>query len=106
MSKKMQIFCCPGFLKKLNAQERTLISRTTLLKKVTIILKGRFLKLKGSFCNIPIKSLSIINALSHSADNGGLKMVKLKRKLNFRGQVYFEPVYPEEMSKEQLYLKK
>ena len=66
-----------------------------LLKKVSIMPKGKFPKLKGSICNIPIESDDITNVLPLGADSNGLLIVKLKRKLSYRGHVYFEAVQPE-----------
>ena len=57
--------------------------------------KGRFPKLKGSICNIPIDLADITNVLPHGGDSNGLVIVKLKRKLNYQGHVYFEAVSPE-----------
>ena len=52
--------------------------------------KGQFPKIKGSICNVPIDTADITNVLPRGADSNGLVMVKLKRKLSFRGHVYFE----------------
>ena len=41
--------------------------------------------------NIPIES-DITNVLPHGADSNGLLIVKLERKLSYRGHVYFEAV--------------
>ena len=57
--------------------------------------KGQFPKLKGSTCNIPINTSDIINVLLHGQDSNGLVVVKLKRKLSYRGHLYFESVHPE-----------
>ena len=40
--------------------------------------KGRFPKLKGSICNIPIDLADIINVLPYGADSNGFVVVKLK----------------------------
>ena len=92
-------------LKNLNTLERTFVSRRILLKKITIMPKGSFLKLKGLIYNIPIETTSIANTLPHGADSSGFVVVKLKRKLSFRGHVYFEPVCPESLYQALLYLK-
>ena len=60
--------------------------------------KGRFPKLKESIYNIPTDLADLTNFLPHGADNNGLVAVKLKRKLNYRGHVYFEAVRPETVS--------
>ena len=68
--------------------------------------KGQFPKLKGAICNIPIETMDITNTLPQGADSSGLLMVKLKRKLNFRGHVYFQAVSPESIYAAFPYLKK
>ena len=85
----------PEVLSHLNRLERLLIFRRILFKKVTIMPKGRFPKLKGTICNIPVDTADIVNVLPRSADSNGLVMVKLKLKLCYRGHVYFESERPE-----------
>ena len=67
--------------------------------------KGRFPKLKGSICNIPIDLADITNVLPHGGDSNGLVIVKLKRKLNYQGHVYFEAVRLETVFHALLYLR-
>ena len=57
--------------------------------------KGQTPKLKGSICNVPINTSDIVNTLSQGADSNGILMVKLKRKLMYRGHAYFEAVSPD-----------
>ena len=57
--------------------------------------KGQFPKLKGVICNIPIKTMDTTNILPQVAENNGLLMITLKRKLNFWGHVYFQAASPE-----------
>ena len=56
--------------------------------------KGEFAKIKGSICNIPIEAANIFSILPRPADSNRLIVVKLKRDLQYRGHVYFEPVRP------------
>ena len=56
------------------------------------MLKGQTPKLTGSICNVPIDTNDVTNALPRGADSNGIVMIKLKRKLSFRGDVYFEAV--------------
>ena len=102
----LKIFPVPDKLNKLIKLKRELISQIILFKKVVIMSKGRFPKLKGSICNIPIRANEITNILQHVADSHGIAIVKLKRKLSFRGHVYFEAVCPESINQALLYLKK
>ena len=89
----MQIFEAPAEIKNLNRLKRILIGRRILFKKVTITPKGQFLKLKGAICNIKV------------ADSNGLIMVKLKRKLSYRGHVCSNPVSSESVYLALSYLK-
>ena len=102
---KLHIFLPPDELKKLNRLERVLISQRILFKKDSIMPKGQFPKLKGAIYNIPIETMDITNTLPQGADSSGLLMVKLKRKLNFRGHVYFQAVSPESIYATLSYLK-
>ena len=102
---KLHIFLPPDELTNLNRLERVLISQRILFKKVAIMPKGQFPKLKGAIYNIPIEAMDITNILPQGADSSGLLMVKLKRNLNFRGHVYFQTVSPESIYAAFSYLK-
>ena len=67
--------------------------------------KGQFPKLKGYICNIPVDTTDITDVLPQGTDSNGLIMVKLKRKLSFRGHVYFEAVSPDALFSGLCYLK-
>ena len=69
------------------------------------MLKGQFPKLKGSICNVPIDTADIVNVLPGGPDSNGLVVVKLKRKLCYRGHAYFELVRPELIYQALTYLK-
>ena len=77
MWNKLEVFMVPEMLSNLNRLERVLISKRVLSKKVTIMLKGQFPKLKGSICNVPIDTADIVNVLPRGADSNGLVVVKL-----------------------------
>ena len=57
--------------------------------------KGQFAKIKGAICNVPIEADNICNILPRGIDSNGLILLKLKRKLCFRGHVLFESVRPD-----------
>ena len=42
-------------------------------------------KIRGAICNVPIDTTDISNNLPRQADRNGLVIVKLKRKLEYRG---------------------
>ena len=67
--------------------------------------KGQSPKLKGAICNVPIDVVHTCNTLPRTADSNGLLIVKLKRKLVYRGHVYFEPVRPSIIFKSLQFLK-
>ena len=54
--------------------------------------KGQPPKLKGALCNVPIDAVDVCKTLSRPADSNGIVTVKLKRKLQYKGHVYFESV--------------
>ena len=56
--------------------------------------KGQQPKIRGAVCNIPIQAGAVSNVLPRSANNDGVVLVKLKRKIEFKGHVYFESVRP------------
>ena len=76
--------------------ERLLLSRTILFKKLTVMLKGKSLEIKGSICNIPVSEVDVnFNMLPRPADSNGLIIVKLKQKLEYKGHIVFEAVRPD-----------
>ena len=54
--------------------------------------KGQFPKLKKALCNIQLEHVDVSSLLSRTADSYGLVIVKLKKKLEYKGHVLFEPV--------------
>ena len=67
---------------------------------------GQLPKFKGAICNVPIDFVSTWNALPLPADSNGLVIVKLKRKFEYRGHVYSEPVPPRFIFRILQFLKK
>ena len=56
--------------------------------------KGQQRKIKGAICNVPVECDHTCNVLSRPPESSGIIMLKLKRKLDFRGHVYFQAVRP------------
>ena len=102
---KLGIYLLLDDLANLNRLEKAIISRRILFKKITIMPKGQTPKLKGSICNVPIDTNDVTNILPRGADSNGIIMIKLKRKLSFRGHVYFEAVLPDLVNLALTYLK-
>ena len=95
----------PPCLGALNRLESALISKRLLFKKIMIMPKGQFPKIKGAICNIPIDLNDTCNVLPRNETNSGILFVKLKRKLQFKGHVYFQPVSPSKLNDALLFLK-
>ena len=94
---KLDIPEIPEQLKCLNILEREIISKRLLFKKISIISKGQMPKIKGATCNIPVSVEDTCTTLPRNTTSSGIIMVKLKKKLSFKGHVYFEPVSPEKV---------
>ena len=95
----------PIEINDLRKLEKVIISKRILFKKVVIMPKGQAPKLKGAICNVPLDADDVCNMLPRGADSNGIIMVKLKRKLMYRGHVYFEPVRPNVVLNVLQYLK-
>ena len=58
--------------------------------------KGQQRKIRlGTICNVPVDCDQTCNILPHPPERSGIILLKLKRKIQFRGHVYFEAVRPE-----------
>ena len=72
------------------------VSRKILFKKVTVMPKGKSLKIKGSICNNPVSEVDVnCNMLPRPADSNGPIIINLKRKLEYKGHAVFEAVRPD-----------
>ena len=93
VTNKLMLDPIPDVLSILNRLEKTLISKRIIFKKITIMPpKGQQPKIRGAVCNIPIQVDTVLDNLSRPADSDGVVLVKLKRKLEFKGHAYFESV--------------
>ena len=76
------IFCVEDLPKQfqgVNGPDWLLELRRILFKKVTVMPKGKSLKMKGSICNIPVTEVDVnCNTLARPADSNGLLILKLK----------------------------
>ena len=89
---KLENFILPDHLNDIHKLERVLVSKRLLFKKIAIMPKGQSPKLKGNICNVPVEVNDIVTTLPREPSKNGLLIVKLKRKLEYRGYVYFEGV--------------
>ena len=66
-----------------------------MFEKIIVIPKGQQRKIKGAICNIPVECDQTCNILPRPPERSGIILLKLKRKLEFRGHVYFQAVRPQ-----------
>ena len=102
---KLQLFEFPHHIPCLNKLERVIIAKRILFSKIITMPKGQFRKIKGAICNVPIEADTICNILPRGIDSNGLILLKLKRKLCYRGHVLFESVRPDIVQTALNYLK-
>ena len=76
----------PEEIKSLNRLEIFLVCNMLLFKKIIIMPKGQSPKLQGAVTNIPVDVNETFSKLP-SCDN--IFLVKLKKKLSFKGHVFF-----------------
>ena len=57
--------------------------------------KGQQTKIKGAICNVPVECEETCRLLPRPSSSSGIILLKLKRKLEFRGHVYFQAVRPQ-----------
>ena len=79
----------------LNTLALPLISKRLLFKKVVIMPKGQTPKMHDSITNVPVNVSETYNHLPRERNCEEAILVKLKRKIAFKGHVYFEPVRPQ-----------
>ena len=67
--------------------------------------KGQQRKIKGAICNIPVECDQTCNHLLRAPESSGIIRLELKRKLQFRGHVYFQGVRPQFLQEALCWLK-
>ena len=85
----------PPELASLEKLEQILVSQRIVFQKIVVMPKGQQRKIRGAICNVPVSCEETCHVLPRPPDSSGIIMLKLKRKLQFRGHVYFEVVRPE-----------
>ena len=78
----------------MKTKKKVLVARRLLFRKIIIMPKGQPPKLKGALCNFLIDLVDIFKTLPQPADSNSIVIVKFKRKLQYKGHVYFESVRP------------
>ena len=82
-------------LASLEKLEQILIAQRIIFQKIVFMPKGQQRKIKGAICNVPVECDETCSVLPRPSERSGIVMLKLKRKLEFKGHVYFQAVRPE-----------
>ena len=78
----------PPELSLLEKLEQILMAQRIVFEKIIVMPKGQQRKIKGAICNVPIEFDQTCKILPRPPERSGIIMLKLKRKLEFRGHVY------------------
>ena len=82
-------------LASLDKLEQILIAQRIVFEKIIVMPKGQQRKVKGTICNVPVECDETCKVLPGPPERSGIIMLKLKRKLESRGHVYFQAVHPQ-----------
>ena len=85
----------PRELAVLEKLEQILLAQRIVFEKIVIMPKGQQRKIKGAICNVPVECDETCAVLPRPSERCGIIMLKLKRKFEFKGHVYFQVVRPE-----------
>ena len=85
----------PVELASLEKLEQILVAQRIVFEKIIVMPKGQQRKVKGAICNVPVECDETCKILPWPPERSGIIMLKLKRKLEFRGHVYFQAVRPQ-----------
>ena len=75
--------------------EQILIAQRIVFEKIVVTPKGQQKKVSGAICNVPVNCDETCKVLPRPPERSDIVMLKLKRKLKFRGHVYFHAVHPQ-----------
>lgn len=84
----------PVELASLEKLEQILIVQRIVFQKIIVMPKGQQRKVKGAICNVPVECDQTSSLLPRPPERSGIILLKLKRKLQFRGHVYSQAVRP------------
>ncbi|CAH3142591.1 unnamed protein product [Porites evermanni] len=77
----------PTELSTLEKLEQILIAQRIVFENIGLMPKGQQRKIKGAICNVPVECDKTCQTLPHAPESSGIILLKLKRKLQFRGHV-------------------
>ena len=91
----MSIDEIPPELALLEKLEQILIAQRIVFEKIVVMPKGQQKKVSGAICNVPVNCDQTCKVLPRPPERSGIILLTLKRKLEFRGHVYFQAVRPQ-----------
>jgi len=103
---KLVIDDAPAELQCLEKLEQILVAQRIVFEKIVIMPKGQQRKVKGAICNVPVDCDQTCKVLPRPPETSGIILLKLKRKMQYTGHVYFQPVRPDVISNALFWLKK
>ena len=80
----------PVELASLEKLEQILIAQRGVSEKIIVMPKGQQRKVKGAICNVPVECDQTSSLLPRPPERSGIILLKLRRKFQFRGRVYFQ----------------
>ena len=92
---KLAVDEIPQELSVLEKLEQILIAQRIVFEKIVVMPKGQQRKIKGAICNVPVDCDETCCNLPRPPERSGIIMLKLKRKVEFKGHVYFQAVRPQ-----------
>ena len=92
---KLAVDEIPQELLVLEKLEQILIAQRIVFEKIVVMPKGQQRKIKGAICNVPVDCDETCSILPRPPERSGIIMLKLKRKVEFKGHVYFQAVRPQ-----------
>ena len=84
----------PAELASLEKLEQILIAQRIVFEKIIVMPKGQQRKVKRAICNVPVECDETCKVLPQPPERSGIIMLKLKRKLEFRGLCVFSSSAP------------
>ena len=87
----------PTKLSSLEKLEQIRIAQQIVFEKIVVMHKGQQGKIKGAICNVSVECDQTRNQLPHLPDRSCIIILRLKRKLQSIGHVYFQASPPELM---------
>ena len=85
----------PAELTLLEKLEQILIAQRIVFEKIVVMPKRQQKRVSGAICNVLVNCDQTCKVLPQPPERSGIIMLKLKRKLEFKGHVYFQAVHPQ-----------